>query len=361
MRKKESRGKQRTARSAVNAIIAISAWAMVGSGTSGAQGVTRIDTVPAPSLAANLLGDPAWRQVSVYLPPSYARERGRRYPVVYWLHGFTSTDRELISGIRQNLHIRLAMDSLVRAGSAREMIIVMPNGHNAFGGSYFANSPVTGKWEDFIVRDLVRWTDSRYRTVRARSARGIAGHSMGGFGALRIAMRNPDTFSAVYAMSPCCLDSEAFFEKSWLAAWRGAAAVRTREEFRRASFRAQLLIARAAMFSPDTSRPPVYVALPVVPEGDSLRLVPGIAALWRNDPMAMVPGASAALRRLAIAVDAGGQDGFPDIPANARALDSLLTAMRIAHTVEVYPGGHGDKVRERIVTRVLPFFARVLK
>lgn len=333
--------------------------AVTWAGAASAQGVTRIDTVPAPSLAGNLLGDPAWRQVSVYLPPSYAKEPHRRYPVVYWLHGFTSTDRELISGIRQNLNIRLAMDSLIRAGSTSEMIIVMPNAHNAFGGSYFGNSPVTGQWEDFIVRDLVRWTDGRFRTVRARSGRGIAGFSMGGFGALRIAMRNPDRFSAVYAMSPCCLDSETFFERSWLAAWRGAAAVRTRDDFRRAPFRAQLLIARAALISPDTSRPPLYVSLPVVPEGDSLRLIPEIAALWRNDPMAMAAQSAAAFRRLAIAIDAGDQDGFPDIPANARSLDSLLTRMGIAHTVEVYPGGHGDKVRERIVTRLLPFFARV--
>lgn len=322
------------------------------------QGITRIDTVPAPSLAANLLGDPAWRQVSVYLPPSYSKEPRRRYPVVYWLHGFTSGDRELISGIRQNLNIRLAMDSLVRAGVAREMIIVMPNAHNAFGGSFFANSPVTGGWEDFIVRDLVRWVDRHYRTVRSRSARGIAGHSMGGFGALRIALGNSDTFSAVYAMSPCCLDSEAFFERSWLAAWRGAAAVKTREEFARASFRAQLMIARAAMYSPDTTRPSLYVALPVIPEGDSLRLVPEIARHWRNDPMAMVPMSAAALRRLAIHFDAGAQDGFPDIPANVMKLDSMLTAMGIVHHAEVYQGGHGDRVRNRVVGKMLPFFSR---
>lgn len=110
---------------------------------------------------------------------------------LYWLHGFTSNDRELISGIRQNLNIRLAMDSLLREGATREMIIVMPNAHNAFGGSFFANSPVTGHREDFIVRDLVRWVDRRYRTVRSRSGRGITGHSMGGFGALRIALGIP--------------------------------------------------------------------------------------------------------------------------------------------------------------------------
>lgn len=336
-------------------------WAVTFATAASGQGVTRIDTVPAPSLAANFLGDPAWRQVSVYLPPSYSKDRTRRYPVLYWLHGFTSTDRELISGIRQNLNIRLAMDSLLLAGAAREMIIVMPNAHNALGGSFFANSPVTGQWEDFIVRDLVRWTDRSYRTVRSRSGRGIAGHSMGGFGALRIALRNPDTYSAVYAMSPCCLDSEVFFERSWVPAWRGAVAIRMREDFARAPFRSQLLIARSAFYSPDTTRPPLYVAFPAVPDGDSLRLVPEIAALWRNDPMAMVPRSGGALRRTAIALDAGEQDGFADIPANVRTLDSVLTAMGIAHEAEIYQGGHVDKVRERIVTRVLPFFARAFR
>lgn len=336
------------------------AFIAVLTATAGAQGVTRIDTVPAPSLAANLVGDPAWRQVSVYLPPSYAKEPHRRFPVLYWLHGFTSTDRELISGIRQNLNIRLAMDSLLREGTAKEMIIVMPNAYNAFGGSFFSNSPVTGRWEDFIVRDLVRWVDRRYRTVRSRSGRGIAGHSMGGFGALRIAMRHPDTYSAVYAMSPCCLDSEAFIKPGFVAAWRSAAAVRTMEDFSRASFRAQVLIALAAIYSPDTARPSSFTALPAIPEGDSLRLVPGIADLWRNDPMAMVPRSDTALRRLTIAVDAGAQDGFPDIPANVRALDSLLTSMGVAHHTEIYQGGHVDRVRAQVVTRVLPFFSRAL-
>lgn len=355
------RGKQRVTRLAIRSMLALSVCAVGGPTNARAQAVTRIETVPAPSLAANLLGDPAWRQVSVYLPPSYKREPRRRYPVVYWLHGFASADRELISGIRQGLNIRLAMDSLLAAGAAREMIIVMPNSRNAFEGSFYANSPVTGQWEDFIVRDLVRWMDKRYRTVRSRSGRGIAGSSMGGFGALRIAMRNPDTYSAVYAMSPCCLDSEVFFERSWLAAWRGAATVKTRGDFARAPFRSQLVIARSAFYSPDTMRPPLYVAFPVAPDGDSLRLVPEIAALWRTDPMAMIPRSAPALRRLAIALDAGAQDGFPDIPANVRAVDSMLTAMGIAHEAEIYQGGHVDKVRERIVTRLLPFFSRVLR
>jgi len=354
------RGKPRLRRARSCASFA-AACVMLTSAVASAQAVIRIETVPAPSLAANLLGDPAWRQVSVYLPPSYKRETRRRYPVVYWLHGFASADRELISGIRQDLNIRLAMDSLLAAGAAREMIIVMPNSRNAFEGSFYANSPVTGRWEDFISRDLVRWVDRRYRTVRSRSGRGIAGSSMGGFGALRIAMRNPDVYSAVYAMSPCCLDSEVFFERSWLAAWRGASAVTTMDDFRRAPFRSQLVIARSAFYSPDATRPPLYVAFPVEPDGDSLRLVPEIAELWRNDPLAMIPRSAPALRRLSIALDAGAQDGFPDIPLNVRAVDSLLTAMGVPHEAEIYQGGHVDKVRERIVTRVLPFFSRELR
>lgn len=76
--------------------------------------------------------------------------------------------------------------------------------------------------------------------------------------------------------------------------------------------------------------------------------------------MALIPRSAPALRRLAIALDAGAQDGFPDIPRNVRTVDSLLTALGIAHEAEIYQGGHVDKVRERIVTKVLPFFSRAL-
>ena len=70
------------------------------------------------------------------------------------------------------------------------------------GGSFYTNSPATGNWENFVVKDVVTYIDSRYRTILRPKARGIAGHSMGGYGALSLAMRYPDLFGCAYAMSP---------------------------------------------------------------------------------------------------------------------------------------------------------------
>ena len=143
---------------------------------AGAQGggVTHVDTVPAPSLRKNLVGDPDRRAMTIYLPPSYAKEKHRRYPVVYLLHGFAADHRAFMKGAYQNLNTRISMDSLINAGAVKEMIVVTPNARDFFDGSFYVNSPVTGNWEDFIVHDLVGYVDRHYRTIPKASARGIA-------------------------------------------------------------------------------------------------------------------------------------------------------------------------------------------
>ena len=111
------------------------------------------------------------------------------------------------------------------------MIVVMPNARNAFDGSFYTNSPVTGNWEQFIVRDLVNYVDHKYRTLRTRKARGLAGHSMGGYGALRIGMRHPETFSAVYALSAYGLAFTDSVERAYDKNWRTAMTLTDWEQF----------------------------------------------------------------------------------------------------------------------------------
>jgi len=89
------------------------------------------------------------------------------------------------------------------------MIIVMPNAYTALEGSFYGKSVTTGDWEDFVVSELVEYIDSHYRTIANRTSRGLAGHSMGGYGTVRLGMRRPDVFSSFYALSACCLDSGA--------------------------------------------------------------------------------------------------------------------------------------------------------
>ena len=321
-------------------------------------GVTHVDTVQAPSLRGNLIGDPAWREATVYLPPGYKSNRAKRYPVVYLLHGFAADHRAFMRGPYQNLNIRISMDSLIEAGAVREMIVVTPNARTFFDGSFYIDSPVTGNWEDFITRDLIGHVDRKYRTIRSRGGRGITGHSMGGFGALRVAMRHPDIFSAVYALSPCCLAEMNYPERR--AAWKVAIGLKERSQYARAGFTANLLYAMAAAYSPNKDRPPFFADLPYRLEADSLVPVPEVLVKWQG-PLAMASSHLDALKRLDITFDAGDVDALTDIPINVRALDSLLTANGIPHTAEIYPGTHGSRIRSRIETKVLPFFSRELR
>src|SRR5271166_5071933 len=157
--------------------------------------------VHSAALERNPVGDSPDRDVSIYLPPGYDSGT-RRYPVLYLLHGYTGTDR----GWMNPSYVGLSevMDGLLEHHKIQPMIVVMPNCFNRFGGSFYANSTLSGNWEDFIVRDLVSYMDTHYRTLATPASRGIAGHSMGGYGALRLGMRHPDVFSAAYGMSPCC-------------------------------------------------------------------------------------------------------------------------------------------------------------
>ena len=339
------------------------ALAIVATTTSRAQvgGVTHVDTVAAPSLHRNLLGDPDRREVTVYLPPSYSKRQAKRYPVVYLLHGFAADHRAFMRGAYQNLNVRISMDSLIRSGAVGEMIVVTPSARNAFDGSFYANSIVTGNWEDFIVRDLVVHIDQKYRTVRTRLGRGIAGHSMGGFGALRIGMRHPETFSAIYALSPCCLGNASGPEGLGIRSWKTAIGLTERSQFAKAGFIPNIIYALAAMYSPNAAKLPFFVDLPYRIEGDSLSVVPDVAARWMTAPLSEVGHYAVSLKRMNIAFDAGRADGFRDIPINVQKLDSALSSLGVEHSAELYDGTHGNRIRSRLDTKVFPFFSGVLR
>lgn len=321
-----------------------------------------IDTkVHSRALEGNLLGDPADQQVAVYLPPGYETSRSKRFPAVYFLHGYSAENQVPERGEQ----FRRLMDRLVAAGTVREMIVVVPNGRNAYHGSFYTNSSAGGNWEDFITRDLVSYVDSKYRTIPEAASRGISGHSMGGYGAIVLGMKHPDVFGAVYSLSACCTSLLADMGPS-NAAWRQALKFRSRADFRTDSFNdvyAIALTAMAAAFSPNPKRPPLFVDLPFQLENNLL--VPNGAAYARfqsNLPVNMVAGYTSNLLSLReIYIDYGVQEEFSHIPAGSLALSRELSEHGIPHTFEVYRGDHNGRIPERLETRLLPFFSRVLR
>lgn len=128
----------------------------------------------------------------VMLPPNYDATV-RRYPTLYMLHGVAGDSSEW-----QSIGILEAADRMIQRGEVDPFIIVLPNG----GAHYWVNQYSGQRWADYVVNDVVAQVDQNYRTVAAPQARAIGGLSMGGEGALRLALTNPNTFGIAAAHSP---------------------------------------------------------------------------------------------------------------------------------------------------------------
>jgi enterochelin esterase-like enzyme len=322
-------------------------------GGGARRGTVERVAVHGKSLEGNLEGDSPDRQVSIYLPPSYATDTSRRFPVVYLLHGYGVRDNVFIDDIGRLVE---SADRLAGAQGFSEPIVVMPNAFTLHGNSFYSNSPATGDWEKFIAEDLVSYVDSHYRTLTARMSRGLAGHSAGGYGALRIAMKRPEVFSSLYVMSACCATPITAAE---ILPFAGAAeAIKTREQAEAASSKPGAVsfgFAMAAAWSPNPSKPPLFVDLPVA-NGAARQ---DVLDKWNaNAALAMVEQGAANLQRFyAVAFDIGTRD---QLLAGNRQLHEALVRLRVPHYYEEYDGDHMDKVRERIDRNVLPFFSTYL-
>jgi S-formylglutathione hydrolase len=316
----------------------------------GPQGKYERIKVHGKSLEGNLEGDSPDRDVSIYLPPSYATARTRRYPVIYLLHGYTDSDDLWFGSKPHFINVPTVADKALASGS-REMIIVMPNAFTAYQGSMYSSSPATGDWEAFVAHDLVAYMDSHYRTIAEASSRGLAGHSMGGYGTVRIGMKNPGVFSSIYILSPCCMAANMNPRRS-----EKAEAIRSAADLAQTDFGTRAQIASAAAWSPNPKNPPLFLDLPY----KNGELQPDIVAKWAaNAPLAMIEQYILNLKKMhAIAMDAGDKD--EPIATTVRTLDQILTTYDIPHAFEIYPGNHVSAIADRMETKALPFFSKNL-
>jgi enterochelin esterase-like enzyme len=307
------------------------------------------------SLEGNLEGDPADRDVFVYLPPSYAASRNRRYPVVYFLHGYGAKAETYWN----MLGLPGAADTVMADSSLREMILVLPDAHTVYDGSMFSNSLTTGDWESFVAVDLLEYIDGHYRTIANRDARGLSGHSMGGYGTVRIGMKRPEAFSVLYAMSSCCLmnnPQQLLPPRPGQPAAPNAGTPKAGAPNTGApkggGALANALSAQAAAWAPNPQNPPQYFDLPTK-DGETQPL---IAAKWvTNSPLVMVDQYVPNLKRYrAIGLEVGNQDPF--VTTNTQ-LDQSLTRLGIQHKFETYDGDHGNRIKAHFADRLLPFFS----
>ena len=301
------------------------------------------------SLEGNLEGDVVDRDVFVFLPPSYRKEKSRHYPVVYALHGF-SIGAEQWS---HEIHVPQTIEGAF-AQNSKEMIVVLPDSKTLHNGSMYSSSVTTGDFEKFISHDLVAYMDAHYRTIPDRTSRGLVGHSMGGYGATRIGMKHADVFGALYIMSPCCLSPRPADHLN-PELEKALESVKIPEDSAKLSFFPRTMLASAAAWSPDPKSPPLYLDLPFK---DGVAQEDVLAKWTANAPLAFVDQYIQNLREYrAIAIDVGDQDG---LRVDTGKLHDVLDKFGIANSLEVYQGTHTSAVAVRFQNYVMPFFSKNL-
>ena len=236
-------------------------------------------------IAAPAVRDPQ-RSVRVYLPASYASAaaRERRYPVVFLLHGWPGGDGNWPGQGRATD----TLDSLIATGRIPEVIAVMPNasGVGFLSRSMYVNTcDGSSRVEDFLVRDLVAWVDSTFRTRPEARYRGLIGLSEGGSAAINLAFKHPDVFGACGSHS--------------------------------GDFRLERGMGESKILGPD----------------------PGAAKLLaENSPLEYVARVAPRIRGMSIYFDCGLED--TEEIAQGRELHRKLDELGVPSTWNEFPGGH---------------------
>ncbi len=299
-------------------VVALLLWPLNG---LPAQGRLEIRQVPSRALGVK-------KAIAVYLPASYSRA-SLRFPVVYYLHGGGGNERTWID----RLALDSIADSLQRTG-APDAILVMPDGDTGYWinweepGGFWARCAADprrallqepadtycvpqGRYESYLVEDVVRYVDSSYRTRADHRHRGIAGFSMGGYGAVFLAARHPDLFSA--AVSHSGLVSPLYIGPHPYAGQAMFASTVSEILDQWPTYRWSLFLLE---FGRDTS------------------------GWWARDPFRQIDRLLAAGRRVPyLFLDVGTMDRFAD---QSRALSDTLRKRGVAHRYREWPGGHDD-------------------
>ena len=349
-------------------------------------------------LADNPLGDPVERTLGVWLPHEYDRDathgRGRRFPVLYDLVGFTGTGIAHLNWKPFSENVAERAARLVRDERMGPVIIVFPDCFTSLGGNQYVNSPAIGNYADFLLDEVIPLVDREFRTLASRRHRGCFGKSSGGYGAMIHGMKYPAHWGAIANHS-----GDAYFDFIYRADWPNT--LNELGRFRRPSRkegkytnRIGSADDRAMAQGLDDGRvrrfldsmwkkhkyttgeghalmnlcmAATYDADPAAPNGFRLpfhmetgELLPERWKRWlQHDPVRLVEKYAASLRKLqGIYVDCGWRDQY-HIHYGSRQLSRALEKARIAHHYEEFDDTHSDIDYRMDVS--LPFLYRALQ
>ena len=243
----------------------------------------------------------------VVLPASFDADKNKKFPILYDLHGLGDNEQFLVHSGVWNL-----VEDLRSNHELKDFLIATPDG----GASFYINAKDgKNRYEDFLLQEFFPFIERRYRAAPGRANRAISGVSMGGYGALHLAFRQPQRFSAVSA------HSAALIEK--LPSFLGSAS--------RTSPRGRLL-------------------------GGVFGSPPDPVFFDQNSPIVLARTAS--LAGLKIYFDCGDNDDY-GFYAGATALDKLLTSRHVPHEFHLYPGRHDANYFAEHLPASLEFHSKV--
>lgn len=303
-------------------------------------------------LKNNPLKDPYKRKILVYLPPSYFNGT-KKFPVLYLISGFTGYGALNMNLAPFSENIQQRMDRLISTKAIKEMIVVMPDCFTKYGGSQYVNSAATGRYEDYMVKEIVPFIDNNFRTIPKAASRCIVGKSSGGYGAMWLAMRNPGTFglmathSGDSAFEYCYMEHFAEFIVLIQKYGKGHNAVQkfiktqiNNKQPKGSDFHNIInTIGMSACYSPNPKRKEYNFDLPFdIYTGEI------ISSVWNKwlkfDPVRIVNKYKSNLKKLKyIYVDCGVKDEFK-LQAGARIFCDKLKQNGIKFTHYEFNGGH---------------------
>lgn len=310
--------------------------------------------IESDALRDNPLGDPHIRPVTVYLPPGHddtdpTLDDGTRFPTVYLLSSHGSSGPSLMNWRPWDVNIKTQLDDLITRGIIGPVIVVLPDMWTRLGGSQFINSTGIGRYEDYLIDEIIPMIDCNYRTQADRDHRVILGRSSGGFGALTQAMHHPDIFGGV-----ACHSGDLYWEYTCLphlsrmhqhlAKFGGIdqfiAAIPAIHPKKSDFWDLVMTVCWSAAFG-DSPAEPRGFSLPIDPITGALN--PLVWAQWlTHDPIRKLddPEYVIALSQMSgIFIDAGQFDEY-QLQVGARVLSQKLEKLDIPHVFEEYPDGH---------------------
>ncbi|MBP1632941.1 MAG: hypothetical protein H6Q11_1229 [Acidobacteria bacterium] len=300
-------------------------------------------------LAGNLLGDPTRRVVAVYLPPGYEADASRRYPLFVDLVGFTGSGLAHLNWRAFGESVPQRLDRLVAEGRMGPVVAAFPDCFTSLGGNQYIDSAALGRWEGFLIEEMLPRLEADFRLLPGREHRAVFGKSSGGYGAIVHGLRRAEAWGAVACHSgdmgfDLCYPSHLPATVRFVAAKGGVAgfleafatAPKTTEEW----LNHMEMVAMAASYDPDPAAPK-GIRLPLGP--DAAEIDPARWAAWKaHDPVVLVQEewCRANLRSLrGVYLDCGRNDQY-HLVHGARAFARALQGAGIPHRFEEFDDDH---------------------